>query len=540
MLLACADASSAAETQRGYVFADRNDNGIRDPGETGVAGVALSNGSGVVRSDAQGRYALSIAPGQTAFVIKPAGWRFPPGADGLPAFWRHHVPHADPRRLRYGGLAPTGPLPREFDFALREEAIPPQRRQDGLRVLVMADPQAKSEVDVDYYARDIVAPVRSGARGAQRTRQVADLGLTLGDVVDDDLSLYPALNRITAALAVPWLHVPGNHDRDLDAVRDEDSLLGFRQVYGPDTYAWEEPEAVFVALDDVIHLPARAGPAYVGGLREEQFAFLGHYLPTAPKDRLLVLALHVPLFDTAAPGRPETFRSADRLRLFALLREFPRVLVLSGHRHAQRHHFHDAADGWQGAAPLHEYNVGAASGAFWSGAPDADGIPDAAMADGTPNGHARLQVGASGGYGLSWHPARRPPGDPAYTDAMALHAPKVLRRGAYPAWGVYANVFMGHDGSRVEYRVDGGEWKPMAQVARPDPRLLAENARDDTADTLRGYDRSPEAEPSPHLWRGPLPTGLAAGEHVVEVRAFDDWQGEQHARTRYRLESREQ
>ena len=67
-------------------------------------------------------------------------------------------------------------------------------------------------------------------------------------------------------------------------------------------------------------------------------------------------------------------------------------------------------------------------------------------------------------------------------------------------------------------------------------RLMAENRRDDEATALRGYDRSPEAEPSPHLWRGALPTDLAAGEHMVEVRAFDRWQGEQRASTTYRLD----
>jgi hypothetical protein len=76
----------------------------------------------------------------------------------------------------------------------------------------------------------------------------------------------------------------------------------------------------------------------------------------------------------------------------------------------------------------------------------------------------------------------------------------------------------------------------MRKVSQPDPNLLAENARDDEADALRGYDRSPEAEPSSHLWRGALPTDLAVGEHVVEVREFDRWRGEQRATTRYRLE----
>jgi hypothetical protein len=33
-----------------------------------------------------------------------------------------------------------------------------------------------------------------------------------------------------------------------------------------------------------------------------------------------------------------------------------------------------------------------------------------------------------------------------------------------------------------------------------------------------------------------LPTDLDPGVHDVEVRAFDRWQGEQRAMTRYRLE----
>jgi hypothetical protein len=255
-------------------------------------------------------------------------------------------------------------------------------------------------------------------------------------------------------------------------------------------------------------------------------------LRTAPKDRLLVLGMHIPLFE---PEGQDTFRDADRERLFALLQSFPHVLVLSGHSHTQRHVFHDAKMGWHGVRPLHEYNVGAACGAFWSGVKDAQGIPDTTMSDGTPNGYATLRIDRAGDYALAWHPARLPAGDAAITESMALHAPKLLRKGAYPAAGVYANVFMGRDDTRVEYRIDGGDWKPMRQVAQPDPGVLAENALDDAATTLRGYDRAAQATPSPHLWRGTLPTDLALGEHVVEIRAFDQWRGERRAATRYGL-----
>lgn len=385
------------------------------------------------------------------------------------------------------------------------------------QVLVFGDPQVKSETDVGYYRRDLVEPLIGTS---------AVLGIVLGDLVDDAPALYPQVKAVTGLVGVPWLYAPGNHDVDAGAASDEASLGAFHRAIGPDTFARETALANFVVLDDVVVLPNQS-PAYVGGLREAQFSFLERWLPTLPKDKLLVLALHIPLFKT---GGADSFRDADRARLFSLLKDFPHLLVLSAHTHIQQQVFHSAEDGWQGAQPLHEYNVGAACGAFWSGVKDAAGIPAATMADGTPNGYAVLTVRPGGDYALAWHNAR----DPADSQ-IGLHAPKVLRRGAYPAWGVYANVYMGDADTRVEYRIDDGAWKPMRRVLQPDPALLAENVRDDEADALRGYDRSPEAKASPHLWRGALPTDLAEGEHVIEVRAFDRWRGEVRARTLYRL-----
>ena len=390
---------------------------------------------------------------------------------------------------------------------------------DVARVLVFGDPQVKSADDVDHFRRDIVEPI-SGAHGAS-------LGITLGDLVDDVPALLPEVKAATASLGIPWLHAPGNHDVDPGAASDAASLAGFHRTIGPDTFARQTALANIAILDDVILLPGQK-PGYIGGLREDQFAFLERWLPTLAKDRLLVLAMHIHLFDEAGK---DSFRDADRERLFALLKPFPHVLVLTAHSHTQRHVFHDAATGWHGTNPLHEYNVGAACGAYWSGAADAQGIPAATMADGTPNGYAMLTVKAGGEYAVAWHNARDPD-----DRQIGLHAPKLLRRGAYPAWGVFANVYMGTDDTRVEFRVDGGDWMPMKKVLQPDPALLAENAIDDASEVLRGHDRSPEAEASTHLWRGALPTKLDAGEHVVEVRAFDRWRGEQRATTTYRLE----
>src|SRR5690606_29699233 len=155
-LLAAAGAAGAVQWQ-GRVFDDRDGDGVAGPGEPGVAGVAVSDGRSVVRTDGEGRYRLDARADVPLFVVKPSGWRLPLRADGLPAAWHAPRPGTDAR---------------EADFALRRA---PARGRGGLSVRVVADPQVKSLADVDYYARDIVDPL--AATGGRE----ADLGISLGD-----------------------------------------------------------------------------------------------------------------------------------------------------------------------------------------------------------------------------------------------------------------------------------------------------------------------------------------------------------------------
>mgnify|MGYP003497706031 CR=1 FL=1 len=123
---------------------------------------------------------------------------------------------------------------------------------------------------------------------------------------------------------------------------------------------------------------------------------------------------------------------------------------------------------------------------------------------------------------------------------MALTCPSCGNDRNFLVKTLQMHVVQVRDDTRVEYRIDAGEWKPMRKVSAPDPNLLRENIRDADADALRGYDRSPEAKVSPHLWRGTLPTDLATGAHRIEVRAFDPWRGEIKAQTGYRLQDAEE
>src|SRR6059058_2568705 len=66
-LMAQSQTNSTAETARGTVF-------DADTSGRGIPGVMVSNGSDVVKTDEAGRWSLPVSPGDSLFVIKPAGW----------------------------------------------------------------------------------------------------------------------------------------------------------------------------------------------------------------------------------------------------------------------------------------------------------------------------------------------------------------------------------------------------------------------------------------------------------------------------------
>ena len=481
LALAAGVAASSA-TVRGVVFEDRNGNGVRDAGEPGIAGVAVSDGTVVALTDAEGRYEFAAQDGATLFVIKPRGWRPPASAQNLPQFYRRVAP----------GTTATAV---DFPLLKNEEA-------DHFRVLLLTDPQPASLKEVGYFDRTIID-------GLAGTHDIA-FSVTLGDVIYDRHELYAPLTAAMARIGLPSYQVPGNHDLDLGAASDRGATASFEQAYGPSTYAFHYGRVLFVALNDVRFL---GGPRYIGGLREDQFVVLENLLRVTPRDVLVVLMMHIPWF-YPNPSNAETFRVADRARLFALLQDRPHNLWLSGHTHYQRHVFYGAADGWYGAEPLHEYNVAAACGSFWGGPPDASGIPVATMADGTPHGYGILTVDGAA-VRLDYRAARH-----AANDQIGLYAPMAVKpHTGYISY--YANVFNGHDGWKVESRVDGLAWNGMRRVIDWDPAYAKLYLDQDTQATPLATPRLPDPVVCYHLWRSYLPADLAAGTHVIEVRATD-------------------
>ena len=120
LLTVCVSASALAETARGTVFEDINLNGTLDDGEPRLQGIHVSNGRDIATTGENGGYRIDARDGDIIFVIKPTGYRTPMSAEMLPRFHYIHAPQGTPEalKLRYPGLAPTGPLPEAIDFPL--------------------------------------------------------------------------------------------------------------------------------------------------------------------------------------------------------------------------------------------------------------------------------------------------------------------------------------------------------------------------------------------------------------------------------------
>jgi 3',5'-cyclic AMP phosphodiesterase CpdA len=520
----------AAETARGVVFEDRDGNGRRGAAEPGVAGVSVSDGRSVVVTDGEGRYALPVEAGSVIFVSKPRDFAVPVDELGRPQFFYRHFPFGSPGAddLRYAGVAPTGPLPESVDFPLR-------RRDEGdtFRAVLLADTQPQTEAELDYVRDDVLAELLDVE---------ADVGLTLGDIMFDDLSLLPRYVRLIGGLGLPWYHVPGNHDINFRAEGDETSLATFQRFFGPPYYSFDHGPVHVVVLDTVDYHGRDSGERrgqgrYVGRVGERQLAWLRADLAQVPDGRFVLLAMHVPLVTHLAPDSPR-LNVADRAELLEVLSGRSRLLAVAGHTHTTEHHYLGADEGSEGAAPLHLHIVTTASGSWWSGPRDGRGIPETVQRDGTPNGWNLLTVEEDRGARVDFRAAGRPPDEQLRIEfdtsfhGYGRNPTRDVRAGALRDGRIGAeelegtelvvNLFNGGPRSQVSFRVGEGPSRPMERVCRIDPYVEELFTRHRKA--IKSWI---EPVPSTHLWAAPLPVDLEPGVHVVTVEAIDDY-GHRH------------
>lgn len=493
LLLSTVQAQNFVE---GIVFNDLNKNGRQDSQEQGIPAVGVSNGQEVVLTDKQGKYKLPAAQDQIIFVIKPRDYSWPLNASHEPQFYYINKPKGSPKS-DFPGVSATGKLPKSVNFPLIS-----QIESNTYTSLLFGDSQVYTKQELGYFKKSVIQELLKDSRNAK-------FGITLGDLVGNDLSLHPFYKEAISALQLPWFQVIGNHDINFDAPTDSLSDETFEKNFGPTTYSFNYGNAHFIVIDDVIYPRTDGKKGYIGGMRQDQLDFIENDLKFVSKDKLVVLSYHIPLHHTS-----EHFRIADRERLFALLKDYPNLVGFSAHTHFQTHYKYTESEGWYGAKPFFEFNVGTTCGDWYAGAIDSLETPSSTMRDGTPKGYLFLNINDNK-YDFDYQVMGKPT-----TYQIAVLAPKFVPVKQASKYAIYANFFVGDAADKVQYRLNKGAWKPMNYTLEVDPMYV---------NTLYNWDYGMEKQQgkrpsnpsiSTHLWKVMFPK-LKAGSYELEIEGTD-------------------
>lgn len=479
-------AAMPSPSVEGVVFVDGDGDGRFGPGDTPLPQALVSDGHTITRTAGDGRFALPWRRGGKVLLLKPAGFAPLPDQEGRLRLWRE----ADPE---------GGPI-----------LFPLVARGEVERLLLFADPQVGE--------RDEIAFVRASLERPLAAEPPVCARVVLGDLVADRPALYPALQAVLEDGLTPLFALPGNHDLEPGASLGEDPFRSFRASFGSERYAFHCGGLKVLMLPGVVprYVEGRL-VGYAPGLTESDLLFAEGFAAVTAAGAPTVIATHAPLTEPAFP--PD-----QRERLLRAFSGSP-VALVAGHWHRQ-----ELRVGEEGIDLF--WAVGAVSGSYWTGPPGPDGIPLSWMSDGTARGYGVLEW-VDGRF----RPHYRPAGE---AGRAPLHAflPKVVEQGSYPSAMLSVNLYLGHAGSAVRFRVGEGAWQGMERQSAVDPLLLPILVEQDQAARLPEWRRLPEPRPSSHLWRARLPTDLAEGEQGVEIEAEDGFGGRHRLEASYRIEAR--
>lgn len=311
----------------GYVFADNNHNGIKDDGEPGIKGVAVSDQVNVVETDSKGYYNITQPAGfGYVFISMPSGYTCAQG------YWQK----------TNAGTAISFPL---TATAARTTFT-----------FIQASDTHISEQSLDRVQkfRNVVDSVKP------------DFVLITGDLVKDALrvpeaqarGLFQLFKTEVGKMATPVWCIPGNHEnfgieRQLSLVSPKNPLYGrkmYRFYFGPDYYSFNYGGCHFIGLNSL----SFDDLYYYGHIDSTQVEWLKRDLAVLPPSTPVITFQHVPFFSGALSMENYKDNGFDRTvewengvlqyrhvvsnaqDVVAILSKYNYPLALAGHHHLQQ------------------------------------------------------------------------------------------------------------------------------------------------------------------------------------------------------------
>jgi serine/threonine-protein phosphatase CPPED1 len=151
-----------------------------------------------------------------------------------------------------------------------------------------------------------------------------DPGLTfaidVGDLVETGTvaNFKNFLDQVRQQLSIPFLTAIGNHDLE----KDHGAEL-YRQIFGPDYYAFQIKDNYFIVINDVEKT----------GVGAEQWDWLEKELKKSQSYNTRLVFLHTPPFDPRRDQKPHALPEEAGRKLTALFRQYHVTHVFAGHIH---------------------------------------------------------------------------------------------------------------------------------------------------------------------------------------------------------------
>ena len=399
---------------------------LRDTSGRPIEGVTVSDGFTCVVTDAKGRYKMKTSSDAVhVFYSIPSAYKVSE-KDGHPDFYKTLSKDV-----------------KTYDFTL----APLETVERNFRLVMVADPQAQCKFHVKRFERETVPDIRAYVDA----QTVPCYGITLGDMAYTEgkhkcnkfmAPMRRAMSKDKSGLL--FFQTIGNHDFteppvSLDKGTSTYNLAyqrAYERVFGPVNYSWNRGDVHIVSMKDYIadddpnkfrYHKEYGNPSFT----DEQLEWLRQDLAVVPKDKMVILCLHIGLYNRMK-------KNVDAVR--QLIAQFKEAHIMIGHTHFMNHAINKLG--------IYEHVHAAASGAFWWPWVICAGVPNGYTIYDVDGAHIKNWWYKGTGHDISYQ-IRMYRGDAEFGGEFEKF------RFPYSHDTVLANVFMADKNWTVELYEDG-------------------------------------------------------------------------------------
>ena len=309
--------------------------------ETGapVSGAVVSDGFSTVLTNKQGEYRFNSHPGAShVFISVPERYEIPL-KEGMPQIFESIDTSKDSIQVVFNLKPLKNGVEKEFTL------------------FAVADPQVLNAKDLRRLNNETIPDIKEEIKSYQNV-----YGLTLGDIAFDSLKIFRDIKQSFISTNIPFFHTIGNHDFATNIYDPGAASKEYISHFGPLDYSFNRGDAHIIVMNNVFNYGVSSGNF---GFSEEQIIWLRSNLKHVPKEKMLIVGVHIPVLPSTTMERKSQFLEA--------LSAYNEVHILSGHWHANRNIINVDLN-------IYVHITGAASGMWWSsnvnkcGAPSGYGV----------------------------------------------------------------------------------------------------------------------------------------------------------------------